>query len=1169
MHISQRIDEQSQTLHLLLYSGIGLTVLSMLFLGRDLQTNSFVLQAALTLAVPLVFYIVGWLALRYLDAPLAAPGLVATGAWLVGVSAIHLYLERGLLPPALQPIYWPVAAVLTALVITLTGHRVRVWLLFPLVPLVQVNALWSLFSVSGVPVIWWAALSFVLVVVWSLLPLRAAVWQQVYRVSAFCLTLFLLLYAYLIPGPHNETLISTWLTVAGPVALHNWRDTSSGGTLPILMVAAVSAWSLPVLWWPLSWLLLAAVALVVLEVVLPAIRDTNFLTLFVSKVLCLVLSIVAVLLTKLLPLAGMAMNPLLSVLVLLGTGLLLLWLGWRWRQTFAVLTHVGLWLVAWAWADAHLIAVGTSDTFGLWLSLLAVLALLTERASSSRHMSLRRAKQKETRNITETVLRWPLADLIIGLTGIIVLWSALSILTVDPAILMLTLLLVVGIWIGAGLIYRLPVFIHLALWIAPIPYAFLLVIYLPVTRSLPVMGMAWQVLGLLLLVIAHANPRYRPTLLLPFFIVGYVLLGFGFTLTSDLLLPLSLGLIVLVSLLTSVLVMFDLHPVWSWLVARVMPPATRPFGYKNAHNIPLLLAAWLLVIWLQIMLGYTNLTLPQQGLALVLLSGLWFLLGRLLPHLPGVAGWTVYSAGWFMWLIGLLQVFFSPTQAVIAAIFGLLFSGEAIYRTRLSHWIPLFVLQGLFSVLQLTHLLALPAHTLLTMLAVFVGMAGLYLEGRNRQAGRITAMTGTLVALALWLWQPDVNTTLSLLVLTATALLRYRHWGWLLPLHGAGLVLLIQIIGPAQWWLVTALGFAELLIGGGLYRALRPRRHRKLARVLFADFDWATPFLWWSGLLLLSGVMLAGRADLLLVAAWLTTAGLTAVTLLLSVRHAPELPLWSIFLLLTATVPTQLVNLTRPVDVRAAVMLSVTLAAAAFGAQMVVLVALRAPRPFGRWRGLVWWLRPLLVFSRLLLMMGVTTLGLIWLFSDARGLPLAANAALLTGFFALGYTRRRAVGWLWGALVLGCVTWAMLLAWLGVSGLLWITLPLSIVLMALAIALDHPDDGAHALEILGIFLLLVSSAWVSSSLPGLVLLLGGELLALLLYGCVVGRRVPFLAGLTLLTGGGIAGLLLLNVWLLPLASGLLLLGAALLLEVRREHVTQFVTAWRGRWHTWR
>src|SRR5258707_163890 len=93
-------------------------------------------------------------------APLAGPGIVATGAWLIGVGLIHLHDKRILLPGALQPYYWLVASLAGAMLITLTGHRVRTWMLVVLVPLTQVNALWAVFWALGIPVEWMPPLCF-------------------------------------------------------------------------------------------------------------------------------------------------------------------------------------------------------------------------------------------------------------------------------------------------------------------------------------------------------------------------------------------------------------------------------------------------------------------------------------------------------------------------------------------------------------------------------------------------------------------------------------------------------------------------------------------------------------------------------------------------------------------------------------------------------------------------------------------------------------------------------------------------------------------------------------------------------------------------------------------------------------------------------------------------
>src|SRR5689334_21191384 len=102
-----------RALQLSLYSSIALIVISMLFLGRGQTSSSFLIQAATILAAPLFFYIVGIIVYRHLNAPLAAPGIIATGAWLVGVGLIHLYDKRVLMPAVLQPYYMLIASLVS------------------------------------------------------------------------------------------------------------------------------------------------------------------------------------------------------------------------------------------------------------------------------------------------------------------------------------------------------------------------------------------------------------------------------------------------------------------------------------------------------------------------------------------------------------------------------------------------------------------------------------------------------------------------------------------------------------------------------------------------------------------------------------------------------------------------------------------------------------------------------------------------------------------------------------------------------------------------------------------------------------------------------------------------------------------------------------------------
>ena len=74
-----------KTLRLTLYSGIALVVTSMLFLSRETAASPAFAQVALAIATPAFFYLVGGMVYRTLNAPLAAPGIVATGEWLVAV----------------------------------------------------------------------------------------------------------------------------------------------------------------------------------------------------------------------------------------------------------------------------------------------------------------------------------------------------------------------------------------------------------------------------------------------------------------------------------------------------------------------------------------------------------------------------------------------------------------------------------------------------------------------------------------------------------------------------------------------------------------------------------------------------------------------------------------------------------------------------------------------------------------------------------------------------------------------------------------------------------------------------------------------------------------------------------------------------------------------------
>ncbi|NDJ63077.1 MAG: hypothetical protein GYB67_18300, partial [Chloroflexi bacterium] len=693
-----------------LYGGIALVVVSTLFLSLSIETSSFAMEAASILAAPIFFYIVGMLVYRYLEAPLAAPGIVSTGAWLAAISLILLHDERGLLPDTLATGYWSFVSVLAAALITWTGHRIRFWLLFPLVPLVQINALWAITGIINLPTEWVLPLSFALVFVWwEWRPSEP--WTTVYRTSAVLLTLVLLLFSIWLPQPTQQMAFNTWAAGALMAVIlgfrHGWINLVP---LAIVLLFGATVWSLPASAWPLVWAGLAAATIGFIEWL--DARQSGGAALAMG--LAVLLAGAAALLVSVAPFVGVSIDPGVGMSTHLITGGLLVWLGWRRAVSLAM--HIGLWLIASAWSALYFQMFPATYAYGLWLALLATLALLTEQIVTSRH----KRKHKTATSITAAVVRWPLADLIIGLSAIILLWATLNILSAPVEVLAITLAVLVGIWFTAGLLYRLPALLHVAVWIAPIPYALLLMLWQPNLWTLARMGLAWQILGGAWLIVGHLLQRRRPAIRLPLFFGGYGLLALGMTLTlaTPLLLPLSLGLVMVVSLITATLVILDRHTTWTTFSERLLPPEERPFAHAALNNIFLLFGAWLAVVWLQLMLGFTQLSLAQQGIVLVLLSSAWLLLGRLLPNIPNAIGWPVYTAGWFMWSVGLLQVFFSPSEAIIAAILGLLISGEALNRSRSAYWMPVFVLQVLFTSLQIVWLLALPGFSLL--LAVMI-----------------------------------------------------------------------------------------------------------------------------------------------------------------------------------------------------------------------------------------------------------------------------------------------------------------------------------------------------------------------------------------------------------------------------------------------------------------
>lgn len=1154
-------------LRISLYSGILLVVVSMLFLGRDAETSPALIKIGLAVITPTLFYAIGIWVYRQLNAPLAAPGIVATGAWLVAVELIHFYDQRDLLPAFARDYYWLGTSLFGMAIITLTGHRARIWLLLPLVPLAQINAIASIMGAVGLGIAWWPVFAFLLVLAWWEAPLNDDEWRLVYRVSAVLFEVFLLVFSYWLPAQTANSMLITWATCALLVAVlgirHGWVDF---GPLALALLTLAVVWGLPANWWPPLWLGIAIGTIVFIERVARRETQTAARALELSTALAVLLSGVAALVAVILPFFGVTTIPIFTIITLLFSGGLMIWLGHRYALVTA--EHAGLWLLAAGWAKLYFLGMPDDRAYGLWLSVLAVGALLVERVL----LTAQRTKHKNVSSIQRAVIRWPLADLVVGLTAIIVIWTGVSVaaipMTADPVLITITLMLVIGVWLVAGLVYRMPALIHVAVWLAPLAYALLLVLVFPPVRTLPMVGLAWMLLATTYLIIGHALRRHRPAMLAPFFIAGYGLLGFGLTLTvnNGMLLVVSLGWLVIVAFATSIAVTAGAHPAWTTLVTRLIPPDQRGYAFKHVHNLFVFITAWFGAIWLYLMLDIAQFPGPQQGIILVILSSAWIISGRILPRLPEMVGWPVYAAGWFMWLIGLLQVFFAPEEAMITAIFGLALCAEALYRSKALHWMPVFILQILFSVLQIAWMLQISGYSFLLAVTVCISLAGMWYDSqRSDPAGRITAVTGVLLSIGLWLLSVNPISTLGMVGLTIAALALYRRWEFFALLYISGAIMAWQFGLHDSWRALIIIGSSQLIAGVGLVVYYRPPTFRTLRVTLFAELDWATPLLW-GGIACTMGGLALGWTSAPESAAFFTyTAGLIALTSLFTVfLRIPRLPYMP--LSLTGLLWYQLaadigsMNFYEVGDIIG--MTGAALASLALLCQLPSAIAAYLPRPFAGMRWFVWWVKPLLYTGGFLAISSASLLLVASLY-PMNATWLVLNAALLGLNTIVVFWKTRQRSWAWISLGLGWLTWMLLLDALHLSGIQWHTIPVGIALLVMArFVREFP---AEATEFLAIDALLAGAAIdvLGQGILSLAsILLALQLVLLAIYGYRARRVVPFASAILVVIGGGLWVMMLINLWLIPLTAGIGLLAGAVLLEVASDRLTTWIAFWQ-------
>ncbi len=642
--------------------------------------------------------------------------------------------------------------------------------------------------------------------------------------------------------------------------------------------------------------------------------------------------------------------------------------------------------------------------------------------------------------------------------------------------LTVTLAVIIGIWIATGLLYRLPVLLHIALWVLPIPYAMLIILLAPAFWTLPLLGIAWQFLGIVLLMLGHLSPRYRPQILAPFFIVGYFLLGFGFTIAvSDPgLLPVSLTIIVIASAATSVAVILDFHPAWTAFVQWIIPPEQRPYAYRHVHYLFLFFTAWIAVVWLNLILGYAGLSLPRQGICLVLFSCMWFLAARLLSHGPKTVVWPIIGAGWFIWLIGLLEVFFSPTEALITVILGLAISAESLRRSRDAFWVPVLILQILFTSLQVAWLLALPGYLVLLVVTIGISVAGMGLEWRSPQSGRAAAITGGVTAMGVWLFHPDLAATLLLTVLPVMASFAYRNWKWLWLVYGGLFVAVFQSGIQITWQGLLVAGAAQWIIGAELIRILRPCRFRTFKRAFFLEQDWATPFIWISPICMVIALVLTlysqGAEPIL---ASIVLAALFAFyTSRLRIFYLAYFSLFLVaFGLLVFSMRFAYSRLLFA-DATKLLLISIGMALTAIIIRWVCVRVIEA-RNFAHLRWAVLWIKPLLASTYLLV--GISILTMITNSSSrVNPVELIANGFALAIFAVLLYARQREITWLWLGFGAWAYGWFVLLQMAGLTNPAWITLPLGAALFIMARASGHKN-----LEYAG------SAVWLAGSVLSL------------------------------------------------------------------------------------
>ncbi|HLA43411.1 MAG TPA: hypothetical protein VJZ27_08260, partial [Aggregatilineales bacterium] len=369
-----------------------------------------------------------------------------------------------------------------------------------------------------------------------------------------------------------------------------------------------------------------------------------------------------------------------------------------------------------------------------------------------------------------------------------------------------------------------------------------------------------------------------------------------------------------------------------------------------------------------------------------------------------------------------------------------------------AHWMPVFVIQIMFSCLQVAWFFELPANNFLLAISVVFSLIGLSQTSRWAQ---FTALTGGAMTLFVWLIFHDITSSLGILVVSIAALTRFRRWEWIAPIYAAVIWLGILLEINPMWGGWMALAIVHLAIGSYLVMRIRMQEsgYRTLESIMIRG-DWAAPFLWF-------GLFFAGLSIVAAMSSAEQVSDMAGVALLIGIfsifpvmwLRLPRLTNLPVALLIIALVlntirieTLQFEMIGGYLGIRSILMMTLAL-----GSQYLSILATRSRRPFASTRWLVWWVRPLMKAGSFLAVIGFGVGLVTTLYQQPPYLVFMIDCLLATSVFALIYVKTQRMNALVLSLGLFTLAWGQILANLSFAlSPLLILLPAGLILIVLA-----------------------------------------------------------------------------------------------------------------------